>query len=584
MKNRFKKLLFPAILMMVAGNSPAQTNFTFTVPEGASVSVSAKTGATYTPFTQKEAISVSTSNGKTVYTYNLTGKHNYRVSKAGALTHVGVFTPGASATGLEFTNEQLASHNPKETDGDVSHLNGKNVADIFLNINEKGFLKLTSGSTYQLVNLRNWQAVDNDVNNYFIEPDYHYTVINENGEADHSVVAVSPSGLIRTVGAGVAIVLVTYDAMMCAHTTTVGNNGKAFFGALWPENTGVFVVSVDAPASGISTGMIINEDFNTDPTQKLATAAVDAELDVFYYLESAGGYDYTFKPQNVNSVTIAQPAIESTNYSSSRYTGFSTEGVTKNNDGSYTVHLIHGRNIVKLTAANGASEYQVLTAKPVRFTIENVSRPNDYFMPGDEIKVCFNTLFHPCNKLSGIYNMSAFIEYNGVPNGAAIVGGSNQYTFASNAATQSFSTAIPSDWNVAQDFSITKGVLKAKGYGDPYGGHRGITLEHGKDPNFSALIREATFGALPDIHIHLGENLTIPAIHSETPITVYPNPFTDYIIIHTNIAGKAMLFDLSGKIVLTENVNTGENRIDTHILNRGVYMLKVREKTVKIVK
>lgn len=488
--------------------------FRFVVPKGARVFVGEKSSNVtvggnylkthYVPFEEKRPVYVDDSGENTIYAYHVSGKHNYRVSKEGALTHVGVFTPNASNKILTFTDEQLFSHSPKEMDYDVNSLNGRNVADIFLNINARGHLSLPLDTTFQIVNLRNWQAVDLDFNNYFIEPDFHYTVINEQGEPDHSVVTVSPTGALTPVGAGKAIVLVTYDAMLCAHTLNVGNNGAAFFGALWPENTGVFVVSIDAPASDITTNMTIGEYWNSDGSDKLESVFVDAEHDVLYYEASAGGFDYTFTPEGVSSVELARPVIGENILS---YNGFSSEGVTANGDGSYTVRLVHGRNIVRLASAGGAVEYQVLTAKPVTYTISNATRPGELFRPGDEVAITFNTLYHPSNKLSGIYNMSAGIQYTGFDTEFPLILGPGQYTFASRA--QEYRITIPEEY-AEEEFVLTKGVIKVKGGGSFYGEHRNITLQNGVTPNLDVSVRTAYFGSLPDIYIRITDEPGAP--------------------------------------------------------------------------
>lgn len=83
-----------------------------------------------------------------------------------------------------------------------------------------------------------------------------------------------------------------------------------------------------ASNSGITTNMTINEVLNapTTNTNKVAGINVDAELDVFYYPSDKDGYDYTFTPTGVSSVTLA-----STNYrciNSTTYSGFGSTGVT----------------------------------------------------------------------------------------------------------------------------------------------------------------------------------------------------------------------------------------------------------------
>jgi hypothetical protein len=486
------------------------TAFNLATPADAAVFVGAKSGKHYQPFTEKQPVYSVTADGTATRYYNISGTNNYRVSRDGSLTHAGTFNPTASTgpvKSLEITEVQLASHSPREIDHDVNSNSGRNMADIFLNINEKGYLRLASGESRQLISLRNWQAIDSDVNNYFIEPDFHYTVVDESGAPDNTVVTVSPAGVVTAVDEGTAIVLVTYDAMWC----TSANVGP-FFGALWPENTGVFVVSVDAPESAsLKPNITINENWNIEGGSKEVSYNVDAELDIFYYLEEEGGYDYTFKPEGAMSVSIAQPAVGENSLS---YTGFTP--AVHNSDGSYTVRLVFGRNIVRLTAANGASEYQVMNAKPVSYTLANATREGETLQPGDEFSIVFSTLYHPCNKLSGIYNASAGIQYTGFETDFPWILGPGQYTFASRA--QEYKRQIPEDY-VGDEFTLTNGVIKLNGYiTNSYGGHRYITLEQGVGVNMNASAHTAYFGKLPDVRINTGVFPTVPGNLIASPV------------------------------------------------------------------
>jgi uncharacterized protein YjdB len=467
----------------------------------------------YVPFREKPPVYSVTANGKTTRYYHLSGQHNYRVSRAGSLTHVGLFTPNGGE--LEIAEAQLTSHLPTETDHDVTNLAGRNVADVWLNINPQGHLTLPmqSDTAFQIVNCRNWQAINTDVDNYFIDPDFHYTVLDESGQPNGSVIAISDSGRITPVGPGTAIVLVTYDAMMCDHTTNVGGT-PAFFGALWPENTGVFVVTVTAPgapAPDISPNMFVNEHWNSEGADKVGGIDVDAEHDVFYYEASEGGIDYTFRPEGALAVSLAQPAVGANSLS---YDGFTP--VTTNADGSYTVRLVHGRNIVRLSSAGG-SVYQVLTAKPVTWEVSNLTRSGEMLQPGDEFLVVFNTLYHPSNKLSGIYNMSAGIQYTGFNTEFPLILGPGQYTFASRA--QEYTQQIPADYN-GDGVVLTNGVIKVRGYGSFYGEHRKITKQNGVAPNLNASVRTAYFGSLPDVRIPMqGFPPSVPANLIAAPVT-----------------------------------------------------------------
>ena len=492
-------------------------NYFITVPYGASVFVGTKPKH-YVPFAEVAPESVSTSGGNTVYAFTLANgtQYNYRVSMPGKLTHGGIFymsDDAAKRPTLTFTEADMNRAQPTYLDRNIS---GNNVADIFLNINEYHHLRLNVGGEHKMLAQRNWQLVESITNNYFIEPDYHYTVLNANGQPDNSVVRVeNVNGIstVKAVGNGTAIVLVTYDAIYLEQYARNTATSKAFVagnlnGAIWPENTGVFVVTVGDAATGINRNMTINGEQAT--TQKLAGGKIDAELDVLYYLAPDAGYSYTFKPEGVASVAIAKPTIGA---NMATYSGFET--VQPNADGTYTVVLPHGRSIVRLTNAQGVSDYQVLTAKQANYTISNLTKPGEAIYPGHKVEVKLEGLFHPCNKQSGTYNMSAQAMY-----GSQSCGG-GQYNFASVA--KKLTVTIPEDWDadVNPYYVVTDGNIKASGFGDPYGNHRNVSPTEGRSPNFSASGRTAVFGALPDISIKVNKCHEVHDTYSATACGSY---------------------------------------------------------------
>ena len=524
MRKQSRKLLSLLLtLLMLVSLLPAVAladelpDAAITVPTGATLFVGAKgqVGGKDTHFVAFTEVQAAESvpneeKGTTTYYFELTNgkQYNYRVSGQDYVTYTGIFSKSADFT-MEITETMLQPTGKSKTtvDRDPASNGGFNMADVYLNINPQGYLKLEEAGSYQLVNIRNWQTVDTTTNNYFIEPDFHYAVVDESGSPDSSVVTVSDSGLITAVGTGTAIVLVTYDAM-----NNVSATGGPFFGAIWPENTGVFVVSVGAAESGIVTGMTVNEGRNTDAaTQKMALDALDAELDVIYFTGSSGSYTFTPGTEGC-TVSVARPTVTD----KLSYSGFVP--VTKNADDSFTVTLSEGRNIVKLEKDGGA-EYQVITAKHVSYTV-NDGIP---VIPGDTVKIVFDTLYHPANKLAGVYNMSALGIYGDVQGyeGKLIGTSSAQYNYASNAAAQTVAGGItkkttaygvsytadkktvltvPTDFQDAA-FTLKDGCFVATGYGDPFGNHRGITLTDGKAPNLNASMREGIMGRLPDISV-----------------------------------------------------------------------------------
>ena len=556
----------------VTGNTTIQTKipmgglFTSTCPADAEIAMMQKPGGDagsgtihFVPFRLIAPESVETSGETKTYTWRLgnTCKYNMRAWKEGGLTQLLNFyfnTDPAKCPVINFTEADFAARDPKWIDHDPQSLDGLNDCNILLNINEKGYLKMTAGQEYDLMAERDWQIIPNQTENYFLEPDYHYAVYDMNGNPDNSVVEIVPDGnigsewsILRAKSAGTAIVTVTYDAasaLQYANNTGKKNPyyGGQYFGAIWPENTGVFVVSVNAPMNGMDANMRINETLNEDQ-KKNAGIYVDAEHDVFYYINDEEAFNYTFKPTGVSTVEISYPTIRTND--AIYNTGWHV--VSKNEDNTYTLQLKHGRQIVRLGDGTGKYEYQVLTARHATRTIINETTGGSIFRPGDNVRVQYDGLFHPANKLSGIYNMSAYITYNGTPTGTALILGPNQYWFGSKPSAQSVTFRIPADWT-ATTYDLTEGVIQVTGFGDPIGNHRTIDKIGGRSPNFTAIAHQTYFGALPDAIIPV-KQLT------KTLATLELDPADAEIISVTNSLGIEVTPE-DGKYLLTEGENS----------------------------
>ena len=513
----------------VQAEAPMSYAYQVTVPAEATFFLGTKV-AHFVKFKEVAPQNISTEGANKVYTFKLADKqqYNYRVSQTGKYTQAGIFTMSSDETKrpvLVFTDEDLSAKDPKFIDHDVTSNGGYNVGDLFLNINPSGHLKLAHvGDTYDILPMRNWQLVNSITANYFMDPDYHFTVVNLNGQVDNSVVKVE-NELLTAVGTGTAIVLVTYDAMHVneySGATKKDFVGGADWGAIWPENTGVFVVTVGEQAEDITPNITINEEYLTQANgvdTKLSMENLDAEFDVLYYLDTEDGFDYTFSPEGAATVTLARPTI-GTNTAS--YTGFSAQGVTNNGNGSYTLHLTMGRNIVCLTDAAGKSVYQVITAKPCHREIKVGDDVVTIVKPGDVVTVQYSGLYHPAGKLAGIHNFSAGVSYKEATNGITVTDAKkNQYMMASNAAAQAVSFTVPEDWQM-EELSLYNGVLAISGFGDPVGNHRATSKVTGRAPNFTAISQSAVFGRLPEVSLRVDlpetpivvadfENLQVPA-------------------------------------------------------------------------
>ena len=496
----------------VNGAIPQGADYTIAVPVDAKFSLGMKFSH-FISFTEVKPKSIVNKDGIRTFTYRLADKqvYNYRTWKSGGLTQAGYFTMSLDETKrpvLDFTNAGYEAFGAKTIKHDVQWNGGYETGDIFVNINERGHLKMNVGDTFDAHAMRSWELTDNSTNNYFMEPDFHYTVINPDGTPSTGVITVEetegdPWATIKAVGNGTAIVLVTYDAIGLNYYSGVNKNaymGGEYWSAIWPENTAAYVVTVGQGATAIEPNMVLNEAYNLD-TKKMAGKYVDAEHDVFYYLDTEEGYSYTFTPTGVENVEIAYPVIGE---QMATYTGFGATGVTKNDDGSYSVLLKEGRQIVRLTDAAGNAVYQVLTAKKCHREITNLTRKgSNTFIPGDQVKIQYSGLRHPANKMAGIYNMSAYVTYNGIPNGTSLILGSGQYTFGSVPAAQAVTITIPND--DSKEVLMNDGVIQVNGFGDPIGNHRNTSRMSGRSPNFNAISHKTYFGAIPEVRIPIKE-------------------------------------------------------------------------------
>lgn len=461
------------------------TLLTFNYPSDANGNMYYKKDEThYIPFVLIEPDEVSETDGITTKKYKVAKNsqdYNYRVSREGDITCAGIFQSNRVQE-VTVTDEQLNAYSPHYFKHDVSTKvgNGTQYSDIFLNINKRHLLRMQRDEEYQIVNLRTWQLTNNSTGNYFIEPDYHWTVLNTNFEPDQSVVTVDKNGVLKALAPGIAIVQVGYDAIRLSAMDS------DIWSELWAENMGTFVVTVDADESAAPAD---NIHLAYKPEYDL-----DAEHDILYYMSDTPGYELTFTPAEGATITVANPLVNTEENSVTYPDGFSDKNVTLNEDGSVTALLTYGRNIIRTTGADGNTNYQVLSAKPITCEVET-PRADGLALPGDQIKFKFDGLFHVAGKLAGIYNSNCHIRFNDISTLAGTVLGNGQYDFAGNQAAQTFTVTVPMD--ATDKVEITKGCLDPEGYGSGPGAHRAVDYVLGMKPNFSAGVSSGEYGSIP---------------------------------------------------------------------------------------
>lgn len=389
-------------------------SFGLSIPKALDLTVTAPAGSTlrmgtfgnYYSYTFLEPLSQETKGDTMVARFRVPEtnlKHFLRAQHPDGVTYwtFGKFTGGQE---LAVTRDDL------HLDDDVTAASvnrfDKNVYDlgnIYLNINRQGYLNMDAGQTYELNVLRNWQAIESFMNSQIALPDAHYRVLSLDG-GDSDVVTITPdanNSCLATMTAnrpGTAIVQVTYDAMTFAQ----GMGGKDF-SAIWPEFTGVFVVSVGADGSSIQTNTFI--DRPTVNITKDEQKYLDAEHDILFYVGTQGA-SYSFTPQEGCTVTVARSTVTD----KMTFNGFTSQGVSVDENGQVTVTgLTTGRHILRIEK-DGMAAYQVITARGVSYDLidadGNVLPQDAELVPGQAVKVQFHDLVSPKEKISGVYNFN----------------------------------------------------------------------------------------------------------------------------------------------------------------------------------
>lgn len=72
--------------------------------------------------------------------------------------------------------------------------------------------------------------------------------------------------------------------------------------------------------------------------------------------------------------------------------------------------------------------------------------------------------------------------------------------------------------------------------------------------------------------------------NSKISLSVYPNPAEDYIYVNANAAGDINIYNTRGRLIKTEKIYPGLNKIKLRSLNPGIYFIRSKEASVKFIK
>ena len=469
-------------------------SFDISVPKAFTVKVTAPAGSTisvgtfgnyYTyEFLRPQENGISTQDGDTVtVTYRVPEtslNHFVRVQNPDGVTYWD-FNKWTADQDIVVTRDDL--HMDDDFNKDTVSRFDKNTYDlgnVYLNINSKGYMNMNAGDTYELDVFRNWQAIEGFFNAKIALPDAHYEVVDFDGKPS-DVVSIAPNAdnsclaYMTANHQGTALVKVTYDAM--THKQGQSSTADKTFSAIWPEFTGVFVVSVGADGTAIQTNMLM--DRMDVAVTKDEQKQLDAEHDILFYLGTDGA-SYTFTPESGCTVTVARSTVGKT----MTFNGFTSQGVTVDAEtGAVTVaNLTTGRHIVRVEK-DGVATYQVITARGVSYKLldaeGNELPENAEVKPGETVQLQFTGLVSPKEKMAGVYNHNFSLYYTDAdgnffqsnPGGYYGV-----YDFSGNPARQRISITVPADQE-GLTYELT-GAIKVGGYpGKPT--HRIVTYAEG---------------------------------------------------------------------------------------------------------
>ena len=479
---------------------------TLTVPAGSTVTMGTLTK--YYVYSYIEPVSRDEATNTVAYRVDQNTDYFYRVQNPDGVTYWD-YKRWSADDAITLTAEDLHIGDTSFTKDTIYRFE-KNVydrADIYLNINTQGYKSMAVGETFELNSFRNWFAIESFMNAKVALPDMRYRVIDVNGNPS-DVVTITPDAVNSNVAtmtankAGTAIVLVTYDAMI--HKQGQSSTASKEFSAIWPECTGVFVVTVGSDGTGIETNMTLDrmDAAITKDEQRI----LDAEHDILFYLGDKGA-SYSFKPESGCTVTVAHSTVGNT----MTFNGFTNNGVTVAEDGTVTVTgLTTGRHIIKVEK-NGVANYQVVTARGVSYKLvdndgkELSEAAMKALKAGDTVNLQFSNLVSPKEKLSGAYNFNFSLYYQG-EDGTFFKsnpgGNFGVYDFSGNPDRQRISITIPKYWD-GESYTLTGAIKQAGWPGVPT--HRGITYAAGTNPGFNAPSTSGVLARLPELTLALAK-------------------------------------------------------------------------------
>lgn len=444
----------------------------FEVSKSANLHCYLHKGVAYAEMEEKQPVAVDTSGELDVYTYEIMRSSNMCLVAGGDGT---AYKKSAyfmmPETQMSLKDKIILENKEAST---TYRLSGMcDSTDIYSNIREN-YLEMQVGNTTQLEAFRVSQTVTDSISNQFYEPDRHYRIVA--GDSVTLTDAGAPGReyqLLKAVKPGISVIEITYDE--------IDIDGRYNFPALPKEKTGIVIINVGGSSAGIESGI----DLTQYDTVYIPYKTINPDGTVSQGQDTV---EYTFKPGDGVSVQVHEPLSVNSDWNTQWAT------YPKNDDGSYTITLHEGRNIVELKSGSNVL-YKIINAAKLTTTIENAVRPGQMLHSGDVANISFEGLELPLKKMTAVYNPgypdTTWVQYTQGEDTIRSVG--VQYSIGVHNTIQ---TEVKTVGNTV----LTGGTIHLTHMGSPLYSHCKIPLA-GLTPNFTADedTNKVYYSVLPDI-------------------------------------------------------------------------------------
>lgn len=444
----------------------------FEVSKNANLHCYLHKGVAYTAMNEKKPVAVDTSGELDVYTYRLMKSSSMCMVAGGDGTAYKKSAYFAMPETQEIQKDKLILENKDAST--TYRLSGMcDSTDIYSNIREN-YLEMQVGDTTQLEAFRVSQTVTDSISNQFYEPDRHYRIVA--GDSVTLTDAGAPGReyqLLKAVKSGISVIEITYDE--------IDIDGTYNFPALPKEKTGIVIINVGGSSAGIESGI----DLTQYDTVYIPYKTINPDGTVSQGQDTV---EYTFKPGDGVSVQVHEPLSINSDWNTQWAT------YPKNDDGSYTITLHEGRNIVELKSGSNVL-YKIINAAKLTTTIENAVRPGQMLHSGDVANISFEGLELPLKKMTAVYNPgypdTTWVQYTQGEDTIRSVG--VQYSIGVH-------NTIQTEVKTVGDTVLTGGTIHLTHMGSPLYSHCKIPLA-GLTPNFTASEdkNKVYYSVLPDI-------------------------------------------------------------------------------------